>query len=181
LDWLGITIWAGVGVIARWALSLLGIEGDLEHYEKLPYGCEGFREVYVHSSGLRLHALPVGDMEYCHVRMSGSVAPCIPAERLRLKLQELVDGDYRWHCTRIDLTFDHDHFKPVDIYDAVSDGRVRSLAQRRTARRTYGIESDCDTVYFGARTSDRYLRTYAKEGRTRSELECKGGVPKLSC
>jgi hypothetical protein len=178
LDWLTFTVWSDVHEVAIFALRLLGLEGDLSHFELLPHGTMGFSSVYRHSSGMRLSgdAVSVKGQVYCTVSMSGEVASCCSAESLVEGFGDLGRQGIRYNISRLDLAFDTDQVKPLDIYDAVGGKRFRSHVEQESLMRLHMpfAGEPSDTVTFGSRTSERFLRVYLGHGATRVELECKG-------
>jgi DNA relaxase NicK len=111
---------------------------------------------------------------YCSVELPGELVQSIPLERLRSTLVELR---CRWQPSRLDLAWDHSHYKPADVYAAVEAEQMRSLAKRETLRELrepFKPGGAGHTVYLGSRQSERMLRVYLRDGRTRTELECKG-------
>jgi hypothetical protein len=160
--------------LAELALALIAIDGGLGHFEKMPHGSPGYQVQHKHCSGMIINSSPVHG-EYASVVMSGAVASCIVPEILKREFERFEQGEFKVNITRLDLAFNTVALLPVQLYEAVLAGRVRTKAERKTLRRIMQpLEENSDTVYLGARTSERMLRCYRKDGYTRVEIELKG-------
>lgn len=170
--WMTLTLWAEPQWVARWVCELLGLVGaGVEVFEQLPHGARLFRSMWIGPGGCKLYSEPVSGEGFCSVEFPGELVKSIPSERLQSKL---IDLRCRWQPTRLDLAWDHDYYAPADVYAAVVAGQVRSLAKRETLDERRQPFTGGHTVYLGSRQSERMLRVYLKNGRTRTELELKG-------
>lgn len=97
-------------------------------------------------------------------------------------LDDVLRNNYpdRYHYTRLDFAFDRLPFTPQDVEEAISNGKVRSLAKRETMRvnkSPFEMKDNGElgtyTVYFGSPMSERMMRVYDKRGFTRLELVMK--------
>ena len=86
-----------------------------------------------------------------------------------------------YHYSRLDFAFDDLPFVPQDVKNAVDEGKVTSLAKRKTLKAEQSPfeskengEMGTSSVYFGSRKSERMIRVYDRRGFTRLELEMKG-------
>jgi hypothetical protein len=169
---LTVTLWADALRVASVACELLGIGGGVENFTALQHGGRSFRSLLIGPGGLKLYVLPTNGGAYCSLEIPGEVSKSIPWDRLQAVFHAL---NCRVQWTRVDLAFDTLGFEPASVYETIMAGEVRSLAKRQTLRRITQPLSGGDTVYLGARTSERMLRVYLHAGPfTRVELECKG-------
>ena len=153
--------------------------GDLQNMD---YGGRGFQEIWMSLLGFKLYIKPYREgMEYFHFEIPGQACELIPWDRFRAFDDELrITYPDRYHYTRLDIAFDHAPFTPQDVEDAISNGKVRSLAKRETMtvnkspfeKRDNG-EEGTHTVNFGSRQSERMIRVYNRRGFTRLEMEMK--------
>jgi hypothetical protein len=166
-----VTLWSDVLSVASLACSLVGVSGGIEHFEKWPNGARGFRDLYIGPGGVKLYAGPHSGEGYASLEFPGDLVKSISPEGLQAHFGGLR---CRWQVTRLDLAFDHSLFTPGDVFSAVEAGDVRSLAKRKTLKEIRKPFDGGHTVYFGSRQSERMLRTYLRDGHTRTELEMKG-------
>ena len=174
LHWLAVTIWETSTLTRRVATALLGLPDDSDDWQILPHGGKGFKVMSRHCLGAVVASEPIASptSDYCSLVLSGDLASTVSPEALSSVLGSV---SARWRVSRLDFAFDHATHVPKDFYDAVMDGRVSSHAKRSTLRRiTEPFTAESDTVYLGARQSERMLRIYLRDGHTRTELETKG-------
>lgn len=141
--------------------------GTWKHAKWLQY--EGFKhQEYPVFYG---HALQSNDREHYILRVSGTFA----SEFWRL-FERYGYADH-WYCTRIDLqrTMDiPEWWKVRELHDALAgEGFNVSIIQSATG----------NTLYLGARTSDRFTRFYEKDllkPMLRLEIELKGRYSRLA-
>jgi DNA relaxase NicK len=154
--------------------------GDLQ---SMGHGGRGFEEIWMAPLlGFKMYDMPYrGDVEYFHFEIPGQACELIPWEIFQ-GFEDVLRSNYpdRYHYTRLDIAFDHAPFTPQDIEDAISNGKVRSLAKRETMQvhkspfeRKDNGEEGTHTVSFGSRLSERMIRVYDRRGFTRLEMELK--------
>jgi DNA relaxase NicK len=156
------------------------IFGDLED---LGHGGRGFKEIFHALIEFKIYLTPAyeTDDEYFHFEIPGKACELLSWEYYQ-GLESLISSCYsnRYSYKRIDLAFDNCPFTPMQVEEAIREGKVRSLAKRESLEmhnspfllKENGKEGT-HTVYFGSRSSERMIRVYDKRGFTRLELELK--------
>lgn len=180
IHWLSFTVHAPkMDAIAIYDLLFKAQFGELVDTE---HGGKFFKEIYQSTFGFKVYMTPSkGNAEYFHFEIPGEACEHITWNYF-FALGEYLRCNYpeKYHFTRIDLAFDHVPFTPNQIYDAIGQGQVRSLAKRETLQKISrpfepkenGELGTC-TVSFGVRSSERFLRVYDRRGFTRLEFEVK--------
>lgn len=145
-------------------------------------GGRGFKEIYNAVLALKYYFNPINEsMQYFHVEIPGEACDAIPVDHF-IALKEYLDGNFpgKFKVTRFDFAFDHVGFTPQQSHDAVHDGKVRSLAKRKTNIILLSLDDvkedgtlGTSTHNFGSRNSERMIRVYDKRGFTRLEFETK--------
>ncbi|MBI3338683.1 MAG: replication initiation factor domain-containing protein [Chloroflexi bacterium] len=150
--------------------------------QSMGHGGRGFQEIWFSLLGFKVYASPSqGDLEYFHFEIPGQACEVISWEILQ-GLDDVLRSNYgeHYHYSRLDFAFDELPFTPQDVEQAIRDGKVRSLAKRKTMavkQSPFEIKENGEigtyTVYFGSRQSERMIRVYDRRGFTRLELELK--------
>lgn len=134
-------------------------------FEEAGRGRYGYRKAYRHKLGV-LVMTDGEERQGTHVVMSGEPLGLLREQGLtdRQLCNHILD-----ECgsvTRLDVAIDihGGELRPADLEVAYLGGQVKTPAQ--SGVRVYGVnkEGPSDTFYLGSRTSDRYLRFYAKGG-----------------
>lgn len=129
---------------------------------------------------VKLHTNPITeDQEHFHIEIPGQACEAISLERyfqLHKYLKENHEDNFNF--TRLDLAFDHLDFKPIDVENALIDGKVRTLAKRESIKIVRSPFQNQDsgepgthTVELGSNHSDRMITVYNKRGFTRLEFQ----------
>lgn len=173
--WLTLTVWASPGKASDYVGRLLGFpDGVAIQWEYLKHGARSFRQLAIGPGGCKLYSDPASEGGYCSLEFPGELIAAIPPDRLQSLIRELRAEGVRYQVTRFDLAWDHAYYEPAQVHAAVVAGDVRSLAKRDTLREIKEHFKGGHTVYLGSRQSERMLRVYLKDGRTRTEIELKG-------
>jgi DNA relaxase NicK len=177
VDWVTVTVWMPV----KEALQLydnvfLSVLGDLQDQDR---GGLGYARSKLGLGNFKFYYDPKGGDE--------RVTWCFPGQACKGIIPEFwiefnyEISKYKHAYKRIDFAWDGVPFGPVDFFEAIKAGRVRSLAKRESLSfidspfklRDDDSEMGCHTAYFGSRTSQRMIRVYDRRGITRAEMECK--------
>lgn len=178
IDWLSYTCPKAIrnGPSGPYALDLRSVARveNEEHWksEKPRFGYSG---AFSPSScrGPVVFCWPQGEQSHTHVQYSGSALAWV-SDPQRL-LHEVIGINAK--VTRLDLAVDIMAGTPYDLWAYRNDDVILTRLRKR-ALITDGIGA---TVYFGSRSSDRFVRVYDKAAQlglpgpwTRVELEIKG-------
>ena len=151
--------------------------------EELGHGGRGFKEIFHALIEFKIYLTPAYETEdeYFHFEIPGKACELISWEYFQ-GLESLMSSNYpnSYGYKRIDLAFDNCPFTPMQVEEAIREGKVRSLAKRESLEvhnspfllKENG-EEGTHTVNFGSRSSERMIRVYDKRGFTRLELELK--------
>ena len=181
IHWLSITVFTDIENICEFWNKYL--EKDLGMLDDTGGGWRGFRHRMDGLAGSKICYFPIRNSskkEYVHLIFPGSACDSLDPETIR-DTYNFLSRTLDTNVTRLDVAFDHVPFEPDDIFQALSNGDVRSLAKRDSIEiidepympQKRGVKIGCKTVYFGSRSSGRFLRVYNQRGFTRLEIEYK--------
>lgn len=150
--------------------------------QSMGHGGRCFEEIWYGLLGFKVYVRPIHKPDgYFHFEIPGQACEQINWQILHSLdegLRSIYPGHY--HYTRLDFAFDNLPFTPQDVEDAISEGKIRSLAKRETMtinRTPFEKREDGEigthTVNLGSRQSERMIRVYNRRGFTRLELELK--------
>lgn len=198
LDWVRLTIWLTHEQVQP-MLSLLGVDVGLEH---TGHGGLGFQNVFQGLNGFQLYANPVNEAQvFVSLNLPSKCLQAIGLDRFTAGYTWLCEqglNGVEWNCTRLDIAFDTQQFKVVDLVNAWDDGlidcasetasEIKGKAKRKRDKDGQLIDLDDETLnrlghtfYIGSRQSLAMLRVYNKldgisfgsDTFTRVELELK--------
>jgi hypothetical protein len=186
VHWLTVTVHVGpedvasVEDVRRWACK--GLRDRVGAWEDAGHGGRRFerverlcgRGVVVYSQP---QALSMG--EIVSVDFSGEACEQLGGGGALDLLLAANEAGWWWSCSRLDLAVDDVGFSPLQVWDAIDRGDVRSwchLREADAARLIVGGTRDkrTHTVYVGKPQSERMLRIYDRRGGTRVELQLRG-------
>jgi len=146
------------------------------------HGGRGFDEIWYSLLGFKVYVNPSqGEKQYFHFEMPGQACELIPWGTFQ-GLEDVLRNNFadHYHYSRLDFAFDEMPFTPQEVEEAITAGKVRSLAKRKSLDiRQSPFEAKDNgeigtyTVYFGSRQSERMIRVYNRRGFTRLEFEMK--------
>ena len=142
-----------------------------EHFQMVEKSIYCYKVRYYHEEKVVIYAYPYDESKHCCVELSGQALARIDFSKLQEMLRLIGGSGIRTKCTRIDVAFDHNLFKPVTCFKAYKKGCYRTQARR--GKRLWLDGEDGNTFYVGSRQSGRFLRVYDKRGFTRTEMEFK--------
>jgi DNA relaxase NicK len=178
IDWITVTVWCQKDVILK---LLEEVFTPLSYFRDGDHGGMGYRGTMYGLGGSKLLYSPADNSERVTLVVPGQACSALPPELWIDLFTQLDLQSIKWNVTRLDLAFDFVPFTPEDMYKAIEEGSIRSLAKRESLRmdssplkmRDTGGQIGCSTVYFGSRQSHRMIRVYNRRGPTRLEMECK--------
>lgn len=177
VDWLTLTVYANLAVVKKLVTENFSMLGE---FLEVGHGGMGYPLCLSALLGAKIFHSPKDGSIRCTIVLPGKACAAVPPEFFSVFHGQLVELGVRFNYTRIDTAFTGVGFSPVEFGQAVKDEKVRSLAKRATLKlisSPYKEREDgkmgCDTVYFGSRESQRYLRVYNLHGPTRLEVEYK--------
>ena len=177
VDYLRITFHTNVRTVAELLLKeVYGYEIEeedswSEHFQMVEKSIYCYKVRYYHEEKVVIYAYPYDESKHCCVELSGQALARIDFSKLQEMLRLIGGSEIRTKCTRIDVAFDHNFFKPVTCFKAYKKGCYRTQARR--GKRLWVDGEDGNTFYVGSRQSGRFLRVYDKRGFTRTEMEFK--------
>ena len=177
VDYLRITFHTNVRTVAELLLKeVYGYEIEeedswSEHFQMVEKSIYCYKVRYYHEEKVVIYAYPYDESKHCCVELSGQALARIDFSKLQEMLRLIGGSGIRTKCTRIDVAFDHNLFKPVTCFKAYKKGCYRTQARR--GKRLWLDGEDGNTFYVGSRQSGRFLRVYDKRGFTRTEMEFK--------
>lgn len=159
--------------------------GSLGYLQSSLRAGRGFQRLDVALHEAKLYSSPIQqksfeNKEFCHFEFTGTACDCLIPTVFQDFCAFLQSDGIEFSITRLDLAFDNLAFTPFEFLDQLKSNNVVSIAKRKTINvdsspfeRRENDELGCDTVYFGSKLSQRFLRVYNKRGFTRLELVCK--------
>jgi len=151
--------------------------------QSMGHGGRGFDEIWYSLLGFKVYVNPSrGEVEYFHFEIPGQACELIHWEIFQ-GLDDVLKSNYpeHYHYSRLDFAFDDLPFTPRDVEAGIREGRVKSLAKRKTMtvnQSPFELKDNGEigtyTVNLGSRQSERMIRVYDRRGFTRLELEMKG-------
>ena len=186
VHWLTLTVHVGAGDVAtieevrRWAQERLG--GLSAVWESLGHGGRRFGRVdRLCGRGAVLYSEPQAASmgEIVSVDFSGEACEQMGGAGAVELLEEANELGWWWSVSRLDLACDDVGFSPLQVWEAIDCGDVRTwchLKEPDAARLVVGgnRERRTHTVYIGKPQSERMLRIYDRRGGTRVELQLRG-------
>jgi len=137
------------------------IKNDFRSDSKTLYG---YRSAYRNTLGVLVLANGP-DRQGVHVVAGGAALALIRAQGLTDSYLCEYVAKHSGQASRLDVAIDifGGTLRPADMELAYKNGGLRTRA--RAGQRIYGVNTQAvsDTFYLGSRTSDKYLRFYAKE------------------
>jgi DNA relaxase NicK len=156
----------------------LNFEGQTKLYENRYLGANGFA----------ILTKPKNNGCKYHTRMiiPGQACKLIELDDLERFLRIREEEGIRIKCTRIDLRADGCPFSPLQVYDAIEEGKAETRTTRALLKKyeqPFETREDgkigTEGMTLGSRKSERFLRIYNLHGFTRFELECKGDTANI--
>ena len=151
--------------------------------QSMGHGGRGFNEIWYSLLGFKVYVNPSrGELDYFHFEIPGQACEQIHWGIFQ-GFDDVLRSNYpdQYHYSRLDFAFDDLPCTPQEVEAAISEGRVKSLAKRKTMtvnQSPFELKANGEigtyTVNFGSRQSERMIRVYNKRGFTRLELEMKG-------
>jgi hypothetical protein len=186
VHWLTVTVHVGADDVAtvedvrRWAQGRLG--GPVGVWEPLGHGGRRFGRVdRLCGRGAVLYSEPQSSSmgEIVSVDFSGDACEEMGAAGAVQLLEEANAAGWWWGVSRLDLACDDVGFSPLDVWEAIERGDVRTwchISEPDAARLMVGgcRVKRTHTVYIGKPQSERMLRIYDRRGGTRVELQLRG-------
>lgn len=177
-DWFSFTAW-DLDVTFLWASMFQDVLGQLIDQG---HGGRYYKNTLGGSLGVLVRTDPIGrdPDNRITVEIPGKACQVLGYDRLCDLYQFLNRNASKLHVNRLDIAIDNCNFVPYQLRDAILENAIRTKTHRETlsvhdnplmvdeAGRT-GTQS----VEFGDRTSQRYMRCYTKHGFTRLEVEYK--------
>lgn len=184
IDWLSLTVWDADHDVLREMLACLG--QDFDELEDLERGFNGYFACFQGAHGFRFSLYPSNGEHgnHCQLLFPGAAISSQSGAAVIKFFDLLCDWGGRWQCSRLDLAFDTQKFKPWHVTEALLLGQFES----RVHRKNLGIHADLFglgyTQTVGDRSSNKYVRVYHKQDEqrfdnqwfTRVEIELKGKV-----
>jgi len=150
--------------------------------QSMGHGGRGFQEIWMSLLGFKMYDAPYREgPEYFHFEIPGQACELIDWKIFQ-GLDDVLRNNYPdgYRYTRLDFAFDNLPFTPLDVEEAITNEKVRSLAKRETMtvyktpfEKKENGEIGTHTVNFSSRMSERMIRVYNRRGFTRLELEMK--------
>lgn len=153
--------------------------GDLNDLE---HGGRGYKTILKAALELKIYLDPITfGQTHFHIEIPGTACESITLNTYQHLMDYLISlYPGRFNVCRFDFAFDRVPFEPRQVYQAVKDGKVRSLAKRESLKITespFAKRNDGEigtiTVEFGMNTSNQMITVYNRRGFTRLEFQTK--------
>lgn len=111
-----------------------------------------------------------GASQFVCISIPGKACAVLGDAAVGSLVRYFVDAGWRWHVTRIDLTWDGCPFTPAELFAAGKAGNIRSRLEGMKSVQ-WMQNDEGNTAALGDRGTSFYLRCYDKRGFTRLEVE----------
>ena len=122
----------------------------------------GYQAIFNGKDQSTIYTHPYGKSDHLHIEFKGVTCARYSFQQLREFVKQLNKHSERINLTRADVAIDHTSISPEYLHLAHNEQRV--VTKSRSFR--FFDESSGQTIYFGAKTSQRTLCVYNKRGLT---------------